>query len=252
MYGTTLFYSHILLFRTFAAFYIICMSILSPKPINDLIWNEAWRSPVFRIKFTIGVIGVIILLSTFSYFFQTIEQHTGPVLNDWLLNQLPPYDVSLIIFLVIWAAGLLILIRTLRSPTIFLMFIYSYLIITVSRMISINLFPLNPPVGLIPMVDPLTNAFYGKVYITKDLFYSGHTSTIFLIFLCLRKRWDRLITLIGTLLVAVLLLVQHVHYTIDVAGAFVFTYPFYRLGKWIALSGWNTAEKEINQNASPN
>ncbi|GAB4035017.1 phosphatase PAP2-related protein [Spirosoma jeollabukense] len=228
------------------------MSILSPNPVNDLIWSEAWRSSVFRTKFAIGVVGVIAILTTFPYFFQTIEQHTGPVLNDWLLNQLPPYDVSLVIFLVIWAAGLLILIRSRRSPTIFLMFIYSYIIITLSRMISINLFPLNPPVGLIPMVDPLTNAFYGKVYITKDLFYSGHTSTIFLIFLCLRRRMDRLVTFIGTLVVASLLLVQHVHYTIDVLGAFVFTYPLYWIGKKIALSGWNTAEKKVNQNASPN
>ncbi|SFC81310.1 phosphatase PAP2-related protein [Spirosoma endophyticum] len=228
------------------------MSILSPNPVNDLIWNEAWRSSVFRTKFMIGVVGVIAILITFPYFFQTIEQHTGPVLNDWLLSQLPPYDVSLIIFLVIWAAGLLILIRSRRSPTIFLMFIYSYIIITLSRMISINLFPLNPPVGLIPMVDPLTNAFYGKVYITKDLFYSGHTSTIFLIFLCLRRRMDRLVTFIGTLVVASLLLVQHVHYTIDIVGAFVFTYPLYRIGKKIALSGWNTVEKKVNQNASPN
>lgn len=119
-------------------------------------------------------------------------------------------------------------------------------------MLSINLLPLNPPIGLIPMVDPLTNAFYGKVYITKDLFYSGHTSTIFLIFLCLRQRWDRLMTFVGTLIVGSLLLVQHVHYTIDVLGAFVFTYPLYWIGKKIALSGWNTVEKKANQNASPN
>ena len=215
------------------------MSILSPNPTGDIIWNEAWRSPVFRLKFTISLVGILAILAVFPYFFQTIEQHTGPVLNDWLLNQLPPYDASLIIFLVIWAAGLLILIRARRSPTIFMMFAYGYIIITLSRMISINLFPLNPPVGLIPMVDPLTNAFYGKVYITKDLFYSGHTSTIFLIFLCLRQRWDRLVTLIGSLIVGSLLLVQHVHYTIDVLGAFVFTYPLYWLGRKIALSGWN-------------
>lgn len=215
------------------------MSLLTPDPTGDLVWQAAWKSPIFRRKFTIGMIGIIALLSTFSYFFRTIEQHTGPVLNDWVIAQIPPYDVSLIIFGIIWAAGLLILIRARRSPAVFMMFIYSYIIITLTRMISINLVPLNPPVGLIPMIDPLTNAFYGKVYITKDLFYSGHTSTIFLIFLCLRGKWDRLLILIGSLLVGVLLLVQHVHYTVDVLGAFVFTYPLYRLGKWLALSGWN-------------
>lgn len=227
------------------------MSILTPNPVNDLLWNAAWRSPVFRRKFSIGAVGILALLGAFPIFFQIIEQHSGPVLNDWVLNQLPPQDVSLIIFGVIWAAALLLLIRVRRSPTIFMMFAYSYIIISLSRMISINLVPLNPPVGLIPMIDPITNAFYGKVYITKDLFYSGHTSTIFLIFLCLRRRWDRLFTLIGSFIVGGLLLVQHVHYTIDVIGAFIFTYPFYWIGKWLALSGWNNVEHPVDRMTTP-
>lgn len=228
------------------------MSILTPNPVNDLAWQAAWQSPLFRRKLVVGLLGVLAILITFPYFFQTIEQHTGPVLTDWVLDRLPPQDVSLLIFLTIWASGLLLLIRVRRSPTIFMMFIYAYIFITLSRMLSINLVPLNPPVGLIPLVDPLTNAFYGDKYITKDLFYSGHTSTIFLIFMCLRRKWDRFFTFVGTLLVAAGLLMQHVHYTIDVVGAFVFTYPFYRLGKWIALSGWNNVEKPVDQKATPN
>lgn len=231
--------------------FLLLMSILTPNPVNDLIWNTAWRSPIFRRKFVVGVICLLALLGAFPIFFQIIERHSGPVLNDWVLNRLPPTDVSLIIFLVIWAAALLLLVRVRRSPAIFMMFTYSYILISLSRMISINLFPLNPPVGLIPMIDPITNAFYGKVYITKDLFYSGHTSTIFLIFLCLRRRLDRLLVFIGSLIVGGLLLVQHVHYTIDVMGAFVFSYPFYRLGKWLGLSGWNNIEHPVDRMASP-
>ncbi|GAB3988490.1 hypothetical protein GCM10028807_11260 [Spirosoma daeguense] len=222
------------------------MSLFNPRPVNDLVWQNAWKSPVFRKKSIIGIIALLILLAVFPTFFQIIERHSGPVLHDWLLARIPPVDVSLIIFLVIWAAALLLLIRVRRSPAIFMMFVYSYVIVSLSRMLSINLLPLDPPVGLIPMVDPITNAFYGKVYITKDLFYSGHTSTIFLIFLCLRRWWDRFFVFIGTLLVGALLLVQHVHYTIDVMGAFVFTYPLYRLGKWLALSGWSNVDKPMN------
>ncbi|WP_018621204.1 phosphatase PAP2-related protein [Spirosoma luteum] len=219
------------------------MSILIPDPIGDLAWQAAWQSPVFRRKLIIGVVSALALLGTFPYFFYTIEQHSGPVLNDWLLAKLPPTDVSLLIFGIIWAAALLLLIRARRNPAMFMIFVYSYVIISLSRMLSINLFPLNPPIGLLPMVDPITNAFYGEVYITKDLFYSGHTSTLFLIFLCLRQQRDRLFAFIGSLLVGSLLLVQHVHYTIDVLGAFVFTYPLYRLGKWLALSGWNAVKE---------
>ncbi len=227
------------------------MSILIPSPVNDQAWKAAWRSSLFRKKLGLGLMGILGILIVFPYFFQTIEGHTGPVLTDWVLNRLPPYDVSLTIFLTIWAAGFLLLVRAWRSPAMFMMFIYSYVIITLSRMLTINLFPLNPPVGLIPLVDPLTNAFYGKTYITKDLFYSGHTSTIFLIFMCLRRKWDRLFTFVGTLVVGAGLLVQHVHYTIDVLGAFVFTYPLYRIGKYLALSGWNNVDQPTDQRVRP-
>jgi membrane-associated phospholipid phosphatase len=155
---------------------------------------------------------------------------------------LPPRDVSIAIFLLIWATAAILVIRARRSPALFMLFIYGYLIVSLSRMVSINLVPLNPPIGLIPLIDPISNAFYGKSYITKDLFYSGHTSTIFLMFLCLRRPGDRLFALIGSLIVGGLLLVQHVHYTIDVIGAFVFTYPLYWLGKKFALSGWNQVD----------
>jgi hypothetical protein len=218
------------------------MSILYPDPTGDLAWQTAWQSPVFRRKFFLGLLGTLGLLLTFPWFFQTIEHHTGPVLNDWVLNQLPPRDMSVGIFFAIWATALLLLFRARRSPAVFMMFTYGYIIVSLSRMLSINLVPLDPPVGLIPLIDPISNAFYGKTYITKDLFYSGHTSTIFLMFLCLRRWPDRLFALICSLVVGSLLLVQHVHYTIDVLGAFVFTYPLYWLGKRLALSGWNNTE----------
>ncbi len=222
------------------------MGILTPDPTGDLAWRTAWQSAVFRWKFILGVVGVLALLLAFPAFFQTIEQNSGPMLNDWVLNQLPPHDVSIPIFLTIWATALLLLVRARRSPAIFMMFVYGYIIVSLSRMLSINLVPLDPPAGLIPLIDPISNAFYGKSYITKDLFYSGHTSSIFLMFLCLRRWWDRLLALLGTLLVGGLLLVQHVHYTIDVLGAFVFTYPLYWLGKKIALSGWNQLGPDVS------
>jgi hypothetical protein len=224
------------------------MSLLSPTPTSDISWQAAWRHPVFRWKLCLGVLGVLALLLTFTPFFQFIERHNGPVLNDWVLDQLPPRDVSVPLFLTIWAAALLILYRARRNPVIFILFIYSYIIVSLARMLTINLFPLNPPEGLIPLIDPLSNAFYGKTYITKDLFFSGHTSSILLIFLCLRRRWDRFLVLLGSILVGVLLLAQHVHYSIDVLGAFVFTYPLYWVGKQIALGGWHTIEAPKREN----
>ncbi|RIV20447.1 phosphatase PAP2 family protein [Fibrisoma montanum] len=215
------------------------MGVLHPEPNEDIAWRVAWQSAVFRRKVVIGIVALVLLLIAFPFFFQAIEQHTGPVLNDWVLSQLPARDMSLPIFLLIWSTGVLLLVRVRRDPAMFMTFVYSYLIVSLSRMVSISLVPLNPPVGLLPLIDPISNAFYGRTFITKDLFYSGHTSTIFLMFLCLRRRWDRLFALAGSFVVGLLLLIQHVHYTVDVVAAPLLTYLFFRLAKRIALSGWN-------------
>jgi membrane-associated phospholipid phosphatase len=68
---------------------------------------------------------------------------------------------------------------------------------------------------------------------TKDLFFSGHTTTMVLIFLCLKKRTDKTIALMAAFAVAYLLLVQHIHYTIDVLAAPVVVYACYRLTRYL-------------------
>ena len=99
------------------------------------------------------------------------------------------------------------------------------------------LVPLNPPQGLIPLIDPLSNIFYGGSFITKDLFYSGHTATQFLMFLCLKKRTDKILTAISTISVAILVLMQHVHYSIDIIAAPLFAYICFIAGRSIAKKG---------------
>jgi hypothetical protein len=198
-------------------------------------WKLAWQSSSFRKKIIIGFVLVIIILAFFPLFFQTIEKRNGLVLNDWLLEQLSAYDVSIFVFIIIWATTLLILIRGIQEPDILLQFIWAYFFLCALRVISISLVSLDPPAKLLPMIDPISNAFYGKKYITKDLFFSGHTSTVFLNFLCLRKKADRSLALIGAIIAGILLLIQHVHYTIDVIAAPFFTYLVYLLAKKLVV-----------------
>jgi hypothetical protein len=60
--------------------------------------------------------------------------------------------------------------------------------------------------------------------VTKDLFFSGHTSIMTLNFLCLEKRSDKIIGIVSAIAVAILLMVQHIHYTIDIVAAPIVTY----------------------------
>ena len=199
-------------------------------------WKNAWGNRGYRLKTIIGTVLFLSILASLPFFFSIIEQRHGSLLNDRLLHILPAIDVSIPTFIIIWAMVILLLYRCTQDPSLFLLFLWAFIILSLSRMLTISLFPLEPPDGLIPLKDPISSIFYGgtEVFIKKDLFYSGHTSIQFLIFLCLKKKSDKIITLLATATIGTLVLIQHVHYTIDVAAAIILTYFIYRMGKWVA------------------
>lgn len=197
-------------------------------------WSAAWQNAGFKKRFILTFVLTIVLLLSFQPFFHLIQQRQGATMNDFIVNRIPAKDLSLLIFISIWFTGLLCVISMFKNPRLMLLLLSGYIIVSISRMMSISLFPLEPPADLIPLVDPLSNQFYGKTYITKDLFYSGHTSTVFLMFLCLEKKWMKWVALLATIIVGIGVLVQHVHYTIDVLAAPVFTYLFF----WLVRRYW--------------
>jgi hypothetical protein len=187
-------------------------------------WQDAWQSAWYRRRAIIGFVLVVVTLSLFPFFFQAIEKRNGVLLHDPLLAWLHPHNVSLAIFVFIWAISLLGILRAAQNPNMFLTFVWAYWLLCILRTLMITLVPLDPPAGLVGLVDPISNFFYGEKFVTKDLFFSGHTSTVFLLFLCLPGKVDKKLTLIATVVVGCLLLVQHVHYTLDVLGAPVFAW----------------------------
>lgn len=200
-------------------------------------WSEAWASPVFRKKVIVGVLLFAAILLILPSFFSVIEARQGIVLNDFLLHFIPSMDFSVLIFILVWSTFLLVLTRCIQQPAIFLMILYFLIFITLSRILTISIIPLDPPTGLIILKDPLTSLSYGGsgVFITKDLFFSGHTSNLFMFYLCLQKKRDKQFALFTSLLVGSLVLVQHVHYSIDVIGAIVFTYLLVKYSKHLGL-----------------
>lgn len=197
-------------------------------------WNEAWASPAFRRNFLTASIIFAAILLLFPFFFAAIQKRKGVILNDWLLNILPSVDVSVYIFSLIYIIVCIGIYRAAQSPVLFLNFLWACILLSIARMTTILLVPLEPPIGLIPLVDPVLRPFYGHDFITKDLFFSGHTSSLFLIFMVMKKNWEKAVVLIATILLAILLLLQHIHYLIDVAAAPVFVYIVFVLAKRIS------------------
>jgi hypothetical protein len=199
-------------------------------------WKKAWANSSFKIKTVVGSFLLALVLISFPKFFATIELRKGIDLSDIVLEQLPSFDLSIPIFLLIWSTAILLIRRIIQSPTLFLQFLISFLLLCILRILTISSIPLNAPIGLIPLKDPISSLFYGgkEIFITKDLFFSGHTATQFLMFLSFQKKGDRIITGITSFAIALMVLVQHIHYTIDVIAAFPLSYIVYLLGKKIS------------------
>lgn len=199
-------------------------------------WTEIFRSPYKRTRMIAGTLIMLVIIFMMPLFFNHIEKRKGVILDDWVLSQIPPHNMSVLIFAIIWGMVLFILIRAIHNPSIYITYCWTLILVCIARYISITLVPLDPPPGLMNLTDPFTGVFYGNVTITKDLFFSGHTSTMFLIFLCLERKTDKLIALLAVVIVAGLLLVQHVHYTIDVLVAPFVVYSCYLTTRHILYS----------------
>jgi hypothetical protein len=198
-------------------------------------WISAYDTSFKRAKLLIGTIVITAVINIMPGFFRGIETRNGVVLNDWLLARLPAYDVSVPIFAIIWGMGILMMVRAFYKPAICTTYIWTLIFVCLARFLSLTLVKLDPPVGLVPLVDPLTGYFYGHASITKDLFFSGHTATTALIYLNLEKRNDKIIAFIAALVVMFLLLIQHIHYTMDVLAAPVIVYCAYRFTRALNL-----------------
>lgn len=192
-------------------------------------WSKAWQERRFRNKTIIALLLVAIILTLLPTFFAFIEKREGMVLQDYVLDAIPAIDVSIPTFVIIWSTVLLVFFRIYQNPRLFLVVAYGFILMCLARVLTISMLPLNPPAGLIVLKDPIANIAYGGngIFITKDLFYSGHTGNMFLFFLCLERKWDKIFALTASFLVGILVMIQHIHYSIDVIAAFIFTYFIY-------------------------
>ncbi len=197
----------------------------------EITWKSLLKKSNYRQKFILLVTLSVLLLLIMPYGFAFIQNREGSTWNDPILDFLPTFDLSWLIFILMYSLAILLIYRVIYDPTLLFDFLSSYLIITLLRFVFIYFIPLNPPADMVSLVDPITKIFYGGVEITKDLFFSGHTSTMFLIYLILKEKTDKYFALFVTSFIAISLIFQHIHYTADVIAAFPITWLVCRFTK---------------------
>ncbi len=206
----------------------------SDATVGFAAWRQGWARPAFRWSWAVLVVllfGAVIPIVP-SYF-HYIQLRQANVVADPLLGLLPRLDVAWPIFALMYGGVLAAAGWLTCRPYLFLRGLWGYLLLLLMRMAAIWLVPLAPPLDILAMPDPFLALVFHTApseAITKDLFFSGHTSTVALLALAVRGRWWRGALALAALGIAVLVLVQRVHYSYDVVAA-----PFFAwLAYWAA------------------
>jgi hypothetical protein len=151
--------------------------------------------------------------------------------TDIILSNTPALPVD---NLFIWGTILLILVSVglsvshpKRIPFMFKTAALFYII----RSVFLSLTHLAP---FAPHLADDFGATINRAFFGGDLFFSGHTGLPFLIALGFwhEKLW-RYIFLGISVFFAIIVLLGHIHYTIDVASAFFITYGIYHIALWL-------------------
>lgn len=147
---------------------------------------------------------------------------------DLILDVLPTIDLS---FLFTYGYTALILgmflypafcrIRMLHVVTI------QFSLLLIVRSLFMIFTHVGTPAGAVSGQFP---GWFNQLYFENDMFFSGHTAMPFLGFYLFRPRRLRYVYLVGSIVMGIVVLAMHVHYSIDVLGAFFMTYCSYQMG----------------------
>ena len=193
------------------------------------VWAEEWRDRAFRLQAVFSATALALALAELARFVRWVERRPGATLRDPLLALIEPRDVTWLTFSVLYIAIFAGVALLLRRPRDLVAALQAYAVLVVFRIAVMWATPLDPPPGMIALRDPFVQTLGTGHVLTRDLFFSGHTSTMFLFFLAASGRLAKGLFLACTALVAACVLWQHVHYSVDVMAAPFFTWVSWRL-----------------------
>ncbi|NRA12312.1 MAG: hypothetical protein HRT57_10195 [Crocinitomicaceae bacterium] len=165
----------------------------------------------------------------FLVYHQERINKSGFQFNDYILDLFPRGDYSLYIFGITYSSLIIYFLIRFTKINELSKFAVAYALILLTRIVTLTLVPLREPMGLVSLNDPILYNIVFDGEITADLFYSGHTAFVFVMFFLSKKY----IFIVLGVAVAILLMMQRIHYSIDIAAAIPFAYLIARSVTWM-------------------
>ena len=140
------------------------------------------------------LLGAIIFLSICGFSFihfldyhETRVDNGGILFDDPLFSVLPIADCSFFIFTITYGSMLLYAATNFKQPQFLSRLMISYGLLLLFRIVTLSLLPLKEPDTLVYLEDPFLNNLIYPGNIDADLFFSGHTGLVFILFFLTRK-----------------------------------------------------------------
>ena len=216
----------------------------APSRVSKLLWGPGWTAVALALTWRYVCHAAMLLLSLLT------EGRPAPSLPDLVLDRLPRIswiaDQNYWLWLLCYIPVALWLWR--RDRRAFLHFLYLGGLVSLARGLCVGMTGLGPAGGpdvnaglhgdailhaWLALVNPFSTLFgnAAQVYLTKDLFFSGHVSSTFLLWLYCRREtpWLRRAAALGHWMTVAVVMLSHLHYTVDVVGAWAVTYSLFAL-----------------------
>jgi membrane-associated phospholipid phosphatase len=179
-------------------------------------------------QFVLAIVFLTFVIFLFNRFLDWNESREGIIFNDPFFVYFTGMDLSIYITTIIYSSIGFYVFYFRNEPVKLSRVAIGYAYIVLLRMVTIYFVPLYCDADAVKLEDPfLNNIVYPNNYVARDLFFSGHAAMMFMLFWGFSHGTLKLIYFISALLVSIMLVLQKVHFSIDVIAA-----PFF---SWIAL-----------------
>lgn len=219
-----------------------------------------WRDAALSFVFRYACYGVMVWLALWA------EARPAPTVPDLVLEHVPYVGWVDRWNYIAWIVGYVpvAIAFFFTDGARFVRYMVSSGLVALVRGVCIAVTGLGPVAGadlhagmdldtrLRAFVGLMTPAFFSpdggaRVYLTKDLFFSGHTATTLLLLLYVwphpKLRWPMLAS---HLLIVASLFFAHLHYTIDVIGAYAITFSLF-----VLREGWAARAPAVAASIAP-
>ncbi|MCJ8290118.1 MAG: hypothetical protein HRT58_10685 [Crocinitomicaceae bacterium] len=173
----------------------------------------------------VSILFILVCAVLFSMFLPVHEARVDKLLwyfDDPAFLILPIEDVSILIFSITYGSIITYAIINRKEKYFVSKLAFSYGLLLIFRALTLTILPLKEPDTIVYLEDPFLNYFIYEGILDSDLFFSGHTALICLIFF-LTHKWKWVFVILGVIL-GFLLMIQRVHYSIDILAALPFAF----------------------------